>query len=95
MVQVRQGQNLGDHHGKEAEQTDEADVQALKGRQEGLLMTFKEGDVVSRKIGGPLMTVEERRHDDLVCVVWIDADGHVQRDVFAQQTLNKWRLAED
>jgi hypothetical protein len=37
MVEVRQGQDLGSTHGKEAEQTDEADVQALKGRQEGVL----------------------------------------------------------
>ena len=55
-------------------------------------MTFKEGDVVSRKIGGPLMTVEETRMDGFVAVVWFDTAGTVQRDAFAPVTLNRWRL---
>ncbi len=54
--------------------------------------TFKEGDVVSRSIGGPLMTVEATRHDDLIACVWFDVDGRVQRDRFASHTLNRWRL---
>ncbi|OAF05450.1 hypothetical protein AYJ54_00660 [Bradyrhizobium centrolobii] len=58
-------------------------------------MTFREGDVVSRKAGGPLMTVEDVRADSLVAVVWFDADAHVQRDVFAPNTLHKWKLVEN
>ena len=58
-------------------------------------MTFREGDVVSRKIGGPLMTVEEIRSDELVSVCWFDLEGHVQRDAFAAHTLLKWQLVSE
>lgn len=58
-------------------------------------MKFQEGDVVSRKIGGPLMTVEDRRSDEFVSVVWFDLEGHVNRDAFAPDTLQKWILADD
>lgn len=58
-------------------------------------MKFREGDVVGHKVGGPLMTVEETRSDDLVAVVWFDVEGHLQRDAFAMNTIQKWRLAED
>lgn len=57
--------------------------------------TFKEGDVVSRRTGGPLMTVEDSRSDDLVATVWFDVDGHVCRDCFALNTLQKWQLVEE
>lgn len=56
--------------------------------------TFKEDDVVSRQIGGPLMTVEDIRSDALVACVWMDLEAHVQRDVFAPNTLWKWVRAE-
>lgn len=58
-------------------------------------MKFVEGDVVSRKTGGPLMTVEDLRSDELVAVVWFDAHGHVHRDCFAANTLLKWKQVED
>lgn len=58
------------------------------------MTNFKEGDVVSRKIGGPLMTVEDTREDQFVAVVWFDADGHVHRDVFAPIILQKWQAVE-
>lgn len=58
-------------------------------------MTFSEGDVVTRKTGGPMMTVEEIRSDYLVAVVWFDADDHVHRDCFAPNTLLKWRIVEE
>lgn len=56
-------------------------------------MTFKEGDIVNRIIGGPLMTVEmfdETRRDDLVSCVWFNISGEAQRDTFAACTLRKW-----
>ena len=55
-------------------------------------MKFTEGDVVSRKTGGPLITVEDIRTDELVACVWFDANHHAQRDCFAPSTLLKWRL---
>lgn len=58
------------------------------------MKTFKEGDVVSRRTGGPLMTVEDIRIDRLVCVVWFDAQGHVGREAFAPETLTKWKEVE-
>lgn len=59
-------------------------------------MTFEEGDTVTRKTGGPMMTVEMTRLEDgLVNTVWLDADNHVQRDCFAANTLLKWRLVEE
>lgn len=56
---------------------------------------FKEGDVVSRIIGGPLMTVEDTRTDEFVATIWFDGDGHVHRDCFAASTLQKWVRAPD
>lgn len=58
-------------------------------------MKFVEGDVVSRKIGGPLMTVEDVRSDEFVSVVWFDVDGRVQRDAFDPVTLQKWQAATE
>lgn len=58
-------------------------------------MTFDEGDVVSRKTGGPMMTVEKIRSDDLLATVWFDVDGRVQRDAFAPNTLLKWQLVSE
>lgn len=56
---------------------------------------FAEGDVVRRKMGGPLMTVEGMRQCEFISVVWFDKDDHVQRDVFHPTTLEKWVRAED
>lgn len=56
---------------------------------------FKEGDVVNRKIGGPLMTVEDTRQDEFVATIWFDTGGHVQRDCFAPVTLQKWQLVPE
>jgi len=54
---------------------------------------FKEGDVVIRTVGGPLMTVEAgTKTDGFVRCIWFDVDGRVQRDCFAGHTLNRWRL---
>lgn len=53
-------------------------------------MTFKEGDVVSRLTGGPLMTVEETRNDHFISTVWFDSVGVLHRDCFAPVTLQKW-----
>lgn len=58
-------------------------------------MKFAEGDVVSRKIGGPLMTVEDSRSDSFIAVVWFDIEGRVQRDSFAPTTLHKWQLVKE
>lgn len=58
-------------------------------------MTFKEGDVVSRITGGPLMTVEETRTDQFVATVWFDINGVVHRDCFAPVTLQKWIRCDD
>jgi uncharacterized protein YodC (DUF2158 family) len=58
-------------------------------------MRFSEGDFVSRKIGGPLMTVEDSRDDGLVAVVWLDLENRVHRDCFSPNTLNKWHLVEE
>lgn len=58
-------------------------------------MKFAEGDVVTRKTGGPMMTVEVTRTDDLVATVWFDASNHVHRDCFAPSTLLKWRIVEE
>lgn len=58
-------------------------------------MTLTEGDVVTRKTGGPMMTVEDIRNDDLVAVVWLDTNNQVQRDCFAAITLLKWRIVEE
>lgn len=60
-----------------------------------MALIFKEGDVVSRKTGGPLMTVEETRVDGFIATVWFDVGAQVQRDCFAPQTLLKWCLVED
>ena len=51
---------------------------------------FSEGDVVSRKVGGPLMTVEDIRQDEFVATIWFDLEGHVQRDAFSPSILQKW-----
>ena len=56
-------------------------------------VTFAEGDIVSRKVGGPLMTVEASRTDKFIQCVWLDG-AHVQRDAFAPHTLNKWKLVD-
>lgn len=57
--------------------------------------TFKEGDVVTRKTGGPLMTVEEiHPNDSFVRVVWFDLEQHVHRDAFAGVTLQKWQAVD-
>lgn len=59
------------------------------------MTTFSEGDVVSRKLGGPLMTIEANmRQDDFVACIWFDGEGHVQRDCFAPITLQKWQPVE-
>ena len=58
-------------------------------------MTYLEGDVVSKKTGGPLMTVEGARTDGFVSAQWFDADGHIQRDAFAPSVLLKWKLVEE
>jgi len=58
-------------------------------------VTFEEGDTVTRKTGGPMMTVEDIRGDDIVSTVWFDADNHVHRDCFAANTLLKWRIVEE
>jgi len=59
-------------------------------------MAFEEGDVVSRKTGGPLMTVESlKRVDGLICTIWFDTSGRVQRDAFAARTLQKWLPAPE
>lgn len=56
-------------------------------------VTFAEGDIVSRKVGGPLMTVEASRTDKFIQCVWFDG-AHVRRDAFAPHTLNKWKLVD-
>jgi uncharacterized protein YodC (DUF2158 family) len=56
---------------------------------------FESGDVVNRKIGGPLMTVEYLTEGGYVSVVWFDVSGHVQRDAFVPATLQKWKLADE
>lgn len=57
-------------------------------------MIFKEGDVVNRITGGPLMTVEETpEKSDFVACVWFNNNGEAQRDAFAACTLRKWILA--
>ena len=64
-------------------------------------MKFAEGDVVSRKTGGPFMTVEDVRDASfpgdvaLIHTIWFDADNHVQRDVFAANTLIKWQEVKE
>jgi uncharacterized protein YodC (DUF2158 family) len=58
-------------------------------------MKFSEGDVVSRKIGGPLMTVEDVRQDEFIACIWFDGEGHVQRDTFHPSILHKWILATE
>jgi uncharacterized protein YodC (DUF2158 family) len=58
-------------------------------------VNFKEGDVVTKKTGGPMMTVEEIRTDHFVSAQWFDHEGHIQRDAFVSSTLLKWKLAED
>lgn len=57
-------------------------------------MKFDKGDVVSKKVGGPLMTVELTRTDGLVSCQWFN-DGHLHRDCFDPNTLNKWELVQD
>lgn len=52
-------------------------------------MIFKEGDVVSLQTGGPLMTVEDIRQDNIVATVWFDR-GRVRRDCFEPVHLWKW-----
>ena len=60
-------------------------------------MTFEEGDTVTRKTGGPMMSVEATPHrgDGLINCIWLDHENHVQRDCFAPQTLLKWRIVEE
>lgn len=58
-------------------------------------MKFAEGDVVTRKTGGPMMTVEDTRSDELVSVVWFDSENHVHRDCFAACSLIKWQQVAD
>lgn len=55
---------------------------------------FKEGDVVSCKAGGPLMTVEDIRSDEFVAAVWFDLEGILHRDCFHPDALQKWLLVE-
>ena len=50
---------------------------------------FKDGDAVTHITGGPLMTVEDIRTDDLVSVVWFTA-GELHRDAFKADRLQKW-----
>jgi uncharacterized protein YodC (DUF2158 family) len=54
---------------------------------------YSVGDIVSRKVGGPLMTVEASRTDKFIQCVWFDG-AHVRRDAFAPHTLNKWKLVD-
>lgn len=60
-------------------------------------MKFVEGDVVTRKVGGPMMTVEDvrPRDDDLVACIWFDGNNQVQRDCFAANTLLKWQIVKE
>ncbi len=58
-------------------------------------MTFAEGDVVTRKTGGPMMTVEDIRNDELVACIWFDGNHQVQRDCFAASTLLKWQVVKE
>lgn len=56
---------------------------------------FCEGDVVTHKVGGPMMTVEGVRIDGLVATVWIVDAGHVNRDTFSPSALLKWRIVKE
>ena len=53
-----------------------------------------EGTLVCLKTGGPLMTVEQVRHDRIVATVWM-VDGVVHRDGFAREHLNVLKIVED
>jgi uncharacterized protein YodC (DUF2158 family) len=51
---------------------------------------FQEGDVVQLRSGGPWMVAEPSlRTDNIVAVVWIDEQGHTQRDAFDPRALVK------
>lgn len=43
---------------------------------------FKTGDVVTAKMGGPKMTVEDVRPDKVVKCVWFDQMHTLHRDAF-------------
>ena len=59
-------------------------------------MKFDEGDLVIPKTGGPIMSVETGlRSDHLISTIWIDNNGHTQRDCFAPNALWKLMVVED
>jgi uncharacterized protein YodC (DUF2158 family) len=49
---------------------------------------FPEGSLVLLKSGGPMMTVELIRSDDLICTVWFaHNEPDVKRDAFSADQL--------
>ena len=52
---------------------------------------LKVGDVVSLRIGGPIMTVS-KEFDDVVETVWF-SDRELFRDMFPMASLMKWQPA--
>ena len=49
-------------------------------------MPFKDGDLVRLKSGGPLMTVENHRKDDMIEVRWFDG-ASLSGDAFRSECL--------
>lgn len=50
---------------------------------------FKEGMLVQLRSGGPLMTVEDIRHDFYIATAWFE-DATLHRDAFAPEDLYRY-----
>lgn len=50
-------------------------------------MSFKEGDVVQLKSGGPQMTVSETNGVGVVLCIWFDSQNKLQEKAFNQSQL--------
>lgn len=59
-----------------------------------MIKGFNDGDTVRSIKGGPLMTVEDIRSDDLISTSWFDDHNILHRDCFPAITLEKWQRVD-